>query len=125
MPRSPRIPVKASEFRTNFQTRLNNNTNRIANVAYSSRKPLLKFNEDAREEIEKSMKKEEDYFSSRQKLMVTLSTNPAVDPAELSARLATHISEFENQHKQVVALLDGFDSTISNAPQKSGFFIVK
>ena len=73
-----------SQFKTDCQTRFDNNTNKLAKVAYSSRKSLTKNNEDFRQKVAKNAQIEETSLDNMQKDMRVVSANPQVDPRDRS-----------------------------------------
>ena len=83
--------AQLSKFKSDCETRLDNNTNKIVGVARSYRRSLSQQNDNAREAILKAIQNQEDLLSRSQESWQMLSSDPQSDPRKISDPLAKFI----------------------------------
>lgn len=114
-----------SQFKTDCQAKLDNNTNKLAKVASSARKSLKKTNDEFREQLAKRIHDQEVSLDNVQKDMRAVSFNPQLNPRIISDELTRAVPNMESERNKLALLLDELDASISNAPKKWGIFNVQ
>ena len=109
------------------ETRLANNTNKIAKVATASRKTLQQNNDVLKEKIETALKTEDDSFKHMEGLLPPLAPNPQPDPRLIGVELTNYMAKVEKVRQQLTGMLADQDTDISNAPPQRGLldFLIK
>jgi len=102
------------------ETRLTNNTNKIAKVATASRKTLQHNNDVLKEKIETALKTEDDSFKHIEGLLPPLAPSPQPDPRQVGIELTNYMAKVEKVRQQLTGMLADQDTDISNAPPQKG-----
>jgi len=113
-----------AQFKIDCQTRLNNNTNKIAKLARSYKEKLTDFNAGMMNDILNGTKDHENFYSNFNVFIATNATALQLAPEKVMERLSNQVAKIETDRKTYVHLLDEEDNTISNAP-KGGFLFFK
>jgi hypothetical protein len=113
-------PNLLTQFRTDCQTRLDNNTNKIAKLATASRTSLTKNNDDFRDKIAKNAQINAGSLENMRQDMQAVSVNPKLDPRIIRDQLTTYIAGMESWQKSTMDIFSDFDKAISNAPPQRG-----
>jgi hypothetical protein len=109
---------QVSKFKAECQTRLDNNTNKIAGVARSARKNLNQFNDTARANFPKALQEQEDMLNHFQGLLPSLSADPQSDPRKFGDQMTNYIAAIEDTRQKFTTALNDLDTDISNAPKR-------
>ena len=111
-----------SKYYTDCQTRLDNNTIKLAKIAPSSRPSLTSNNDEFRLRLVKNVQIEQTSLDNVQKDMQALGSHPQFDPRILQEQLTNYIAGMESRHKNALSILDELDTAIANAPKKWTLF---
>ncbi len=117
--------AELAKFTADCEARLDRNTNRIAGVGRSESRALNQLNDNARQKILKLLQSEEDSLNRSRESLQSLSSNPQSDLRQITNQLATFVAAKDDEHAKITKALDSLDSTISNAPKTTSFFIHK
>jgi hypothetical protein len=102
------------DYRTNCIARLDDNTNKIAKVASSSRKSLTKLNAHTREMLVNQIQGQEDFLKQFKESLPALLSNPRLEPKLILVHLNNSIAKIVADRKDFEQTLDSIDTTISN-----------
>ncbi len=111
--------AQVSKFKAQCQTRLDNNTNKIAGVARSARKTLNQFNDTARANFPKALQEQENMLNHFQGLLPSLSSDPQSDPRQFGDQMTNYIAAIEDTRQKFTTALNDLDTDISNAPKRT------
>ena len=114
-----------SKYRSDGQSRLDNNTNKIAKVASSSKKYLNEINDRTRVQMLQNLQNQENFLKQFQDTLPVLISSPQADVQQINSIWSNSVAKFEMQRQQMTVTLDSLDTTISNAPPPRGFLFFK
>jgi hypothetical protein len=117
--------TQLAAFQSNCKTRLDNNTNKISGLSYSSRKKLKEENGKDWDVIQSVVKAQ---YESLSQLLVSLKSNSSraeFDIGAFNEQLDIDIEKLSSVRHESIAMLDQLDAEIANAPAKSGFLFFR